>query len=114
MTVADTDEIEVHLGDGATQTIGRAALARGLLGAVEATVEAVRGFPMERPVESEWARTIEMTSSGRPVVAVAFAPPGGDELYGLSRADTDVEAAARATLEALDRHLHPVPRAASQ
>jgi hypothetical protein len=110
LTVADTAEIEVHLGDGATRTIGRAALARGLLGAVEATVEAIRGFPVELAIEPEWARTIEMTSAGRPIVAVALAPPGGDESYGLSRADSEMEAAVRATLEALDHHLQPVRR----
>lgn len=113
LTIADTNEIEVHLGDGATRTIGRAAHARGLLGAVEATVEAIRGFPVELSVEPEWARTIEMTSAGRPIVAVAFAPPGGDESYGLSRADSEMEAAARATLDALDHHLQPVRRPAT-
>jgi hypothetical protein len=114
LTLADTDEVEVHLGDGATRTIGRAALARGLLGAVEATVAAMQGFPVELPVKAEWARTIEMTSAGRPIVAVAFAPPDGEELYGLSRADSDMEAAARATLEALDQHLQPLRHAANQ
>src|SRR5262249_37094816 len=94
MTLTDTDEVEVHLGDGATRTIGRAALDRGLLGAVEATVEAMGGFPVELPVQPEWVRTIEVTSTGRPIVAVAFAPPGGAEFYGLSRADTELEAAA--------------------
>ena len=113
LTIADTDEIEVHLGDGATRTIGRGALARGLLGAVEATVDAIRGFPVELPVEPEWARTIEMTSTGRPIVAVAFAPPGGEESYGLSRADSEMEAAVRATLDALDHHLQPVRRPAA-
>jgi hypothetical protein len=114
LTLADTDEVEVHLGNGAMRTIGRAALGRGLLGAVEATVAAIRDFPVELPVEAEWARTIEMTSAGRPSVAVAFAPPGGEVFYGLSRADSDMEAAARATLEALDEHLQPLRSAANQ
>jgi hypothetical protein len=114
LTLADTNEVEVHLGDGTTRTIGRGPLERGLLGAVEATVEALRGFPVDLPVEPEWARTMEMTSTGRPIVAVAFAPPGGDELYGLSRADSEMEAAVRATLGALDKHLQPVRHAASQ
>jgi hypothetical protein len=111
-SIAETEEIEVHLGDGATRTIGRAALAQGLLGAVEATVEALRGFRVELPVAPEWARTIEITPAGRPIVAVAFAPPGAEESYGLSRADSKMEAAVRATLDALDHHLHPVRRLA--
>jgi len=111
LTLIDTDEVEVHLGDGRTRTVGRAPVARGLLGAVEATLEALREFPVDLKVEAEWARAIEMTSAVRPIVAVAFVPPGGDEYYGLSRADTEMEAAARATLEALDRHLHGLRRA---
>jgi hypothetical protein len=106
LTLVDTHEVEVHLGDGRTRTIGRAALARGLLAAVEATLEAIREFPVDLDVEVEWARAIEMTSTGRPIVAVAFVPPDGEEFYGLSRADTEMEAAARATLQALDQQLH--------
>lgn len=110
LTLVDTDEVEVHLGDGRTRTIGRAPVARGLLGAVEATLEAIREFPVDLKVEAEWARAIEMTSTARPIVAVAFVPPGGDEFCGLSHADTELEAAARATLEALDQRLHGIRR----
>jgi hypothetical protein len=106
LTVVDADEVEVHLGDGRTRTIGRAAVAHGLLGAVEATLKAIREFPVDLKVEAEWARAIEMTSTGRPIVAVAFVPAGGEEFYGVSRADTEMEAAARATVEALGQHLH--------
>jgi hypothetical protein len=109
-TLVDTDEVEVHLGHGRTRTIGRAPVARGLLGTVEATLEAIREFPVDLKVEAEWARAMDMTSTGRPIVAVAFVPPGGDEFYGLSRADTELEAAARATLEALDQRLHGAHR----
>jgi hypothetical protein len=55
-TLVDTDEVEVHLGDGRTRTIGRAPVTRGLLGAVEATLEAIREFPVDLKVEAEWAR----------------------------------------------------------
>jgi hypothetical protein len=113
LTMADTDEVEVHIGDGTTRTIGRAPMSRGLIGAADATLEAVRGgFTIELPVGLEWARTIETDPSGRKLVAVALALPHGHECYGMSSADTEMEGAARATLDALQRNLR-VTRGAS-
>jgi hypothetical protein len=107
LTLADTDEIEVHLTDGAARTIGRASRRHGLLGAVEATLEAVRGFPItiELPVAAEWARPIQSTADGRSVVAVALARLGREECYGLASGGKEIEAAAGATLDALHRSL---------
>jgi hypothetical protein len=112
LTLADTDEIEVHLTDGAARTIGRASRRHGLLGAVEATLEAVRGFPItiELPVAPEWARPIQSTAGGRSVVAVALARLGREECYGLASGSGEVEAAAGATLDALHRNLRPARR----
>jgi hypothetical protein len=112
LTLADTDEIEVHLTDGAARTIGRATRRHGLLGAVEATLEAVRGFPItiELPVAAEWARTIQSTAGGRSVVAVALARLGREECYGLASGASELEAAAGATLDALHRNLRPSRR----
>jgi hypothetical protein len=121
LTLADTDEVEVHVGDGTTRTIGRAPMSRGLIGAVDATLEAIRGgFTVEAPVEPEWARAIETATGGPPLVAIALALPGGRHCHGMSTADSEVEAAARATLDALHRNLriarrddaswHPRPR----
>ena len=112
LTLADTDEIEVHLTEGAARTIGRAARRHGLLGAVEATLEAVRGFPItiELPVAAEWARPIQRTADGRSVVAVALARLGREECYGLASGGNETEAAAGATLDALHRNLRPTRR----
>jgi hypothetical protein len=112
LTLPDTDEVEVQVGDDTTRTIGRAALSRGLIGATDATLAALRdGFTVELPVAPGWARTIETTNSGRPLVAVALSRLGGDPCYGLSSADNEMEAAARATLDALHRNLRVVRRA---
>jgi hypothetical protein len=106
LTLADTDEVEVHVGDGTTRTVGRARMSRGLIGTVNATLDAVRGgFTVEVPVEPEWARAIETATGGRPLVAVALARPGGGHCHGMAGAETEVEAAARATLDALHRNL---------
>jgi hypothetical protein len=114
VTVAETSEVEVHLGDGTTRTIGRAPMSRGLVGAADATLEAVReGFTIASPVEAEWARPIETALAGHPLVAVALAKPGGDQCHGLSSADSEIEAAARATLDAVSRNLRLARRADS-
>jgi hypothetical protein len=111
LTMADTDEVEVHLGDGTTRTIGRAPMSGGLISAADATLEAVRGgFTIDLPVGLEWARTIETDPGGRKLVAVALALPHGNECYGMSSADTEMEGAARATLDALRRNVRVARR----
>jgi hypothetical protein len=105
VTRPDTDELEVHLSDGATRTVGRAAMSRGLLGAAEATLDGLRGFAPALPVAPGWARSIETAPGGRSLVAVALADPGSEDRYGLSCGDSPMEAAARATLDALHRNL---------
>ena len=112
LTLVDTDEIEVHLTDGAARTIGRASRRHGLLGAVEATLEAVRGFPItiELPVAPAWAQPIQSTAGGRAVVAVALARLGSEECYGLASGNGEIEAAAGATLDAVHRNLRPARR----
>jgi hypothetical protein len=111
LTMPDTDEVEVHLGDGTTRTIGRAPMSRGLIGAADATLEAVRGgFTINSPVGLEWARTIKTEPGGGKLVAVALALPHGKECYGMSSADTEMEGAACATLDALHRNLRVARR----
>lgn len=111
LTLADTDEVEVHLGDGTTRTIGRAPMSHGLTGAADATLEAVRdGFTIDSPVGLDWARTIETQPGGRKLVAVALTLPDGHECYGMSSAESELEGAARATMDALHRNLRVARR----
>jgi hypothetical protein len=99
----ETQEIEVHLRRGGVRTIGRASAARGLTGAVEATLGALTEMGDAPERELEWVRTIETTSQRRFLVAVALRDPSGTTSYGLADEGTPIAAAAHATLNAIGR-----------
>ena len=106
----DTNELEVHLILDGRRTIGRAISSDGLVGAVEATLAAVReiGAPFEpTPL---WARAIESADDDRVVVAVALAGVVADAPidYGMAAGASPIDAAARSTLDALNRRLAQV------
>ena len=102
----DADAVEVHLTRGEQRTIGRAPASGGAIAAVQATVEAVLGFSAVMPYMPGWARTIETTAPNRFLVAVALYAPGTQAYrYGLAAGDSEPDAAARATLHALNRVL---------
>lgn len=112
LSFPNTDELEVHLTLGGRRSIGRAAASRGLIGAVEATVEAVRAFTDALPFTPGWARTIETTAGGQFLVATSVVAPELDaSRYGLAAGNSPTEAAARATLHALNRTLAHGPHA---
>jgi hypothetical protein len=103
----DTNELEVHLILDGRRTIGRAVSKDGLVGAVEATLAAVHeiGAPFEpTPL---WARAIESAQDERVVVAVALGNVVDDAPidYGLAAGASPIDAAARSTLDALNRRL---------
>ena len=103
----DTDELEVHLILEGRRTIGRAAASRGLVGAVEATIDAVRGLGAPIEPRARWARALDDTGDERVLVAVAL--DHDDEAatinYGLAAGASPIDAAARSTLDALNRKL---------
>jgi hypothetical protein len=102
----DTDELEVHLIHEGRRTIGRAPASRGLVGAVEATIEAVRGLGASIDPRPKWARAIDSNGDGRELVAVALAHENEVNLhYGLAAGASAIDAAARSTLDALNRQL---------
>jgi hypothetical protein len=106
----DTDELEVHLILEGRRTIGRAAASRGLVGAVEATIDAVRGLGAPIEPRARWARALDDTGDERVLVAVAL--DHDDESatinYGLAAGASPIDAAARSTLDALNRKLSRV------
>ncbi len=108
----DTDELEVHLILEGRRTIGRAAASHGLVGAVEATIDAVRGLGAAIEPRARWARALDETDDERVLVAVALEQDdGGDEQalhYGLAAGASPIDAAARSTLDALNRKLSQV------
>jgi len=103
----DSDELEVHLILDGRRTIGRAVSSSGLLGAVEATLAAVRELGADFSPHPLWAREIEHDGDDRAVVAVALENVVADAPtdYGIAAGASPIDAAARSTLAALNRRL---------
>ena len=108
LSFPDTDELEVHLVLGGRRTIGRAPASRGLLGAVDATIEAVRALVGLEAV-AKWSRALEETDDDAVLVAASIDIDCGEDgtvhLFGLAGGSSPIDAAARATLDALNRRL---------
>lgn len=103
-TDAGAGEVAVRLARGDAEMLGRASTAGGLPAAVEATVVAVRGFVPELPYLPGWARTVETTPDRRFLVVASVTDPlTRTHRRGTAEGATPVEAAARATLAALNR-----------
>jgi hypothetical protein len=108
----DTDELEVHLVLDGKRTIGRAAVSQGIEGTVAATIDAVRDLGTEIHPRVRWARaldTAEEDAGDDAQFVVAVALDGVDDetalQYGLAAGTSLIDAAARATLDALNRRL---------
>ncbi len=106
----DSDELEVHLILDGRRTIGRAVSSSGLIGAVEATLAAVRELGAEFAPHPLWAREIDHDADERAVVAVALEGVVADAPidYGIAAGASPIDAAARSTLAALNRRLAQV------
>lgn len=105
----ETDELEVHLVFDGRRTIGRAPASRGAEGSAAATLDAVRDLGTGLNARLKWARTLDPTNDGDMRQTVAVALEGVDARspfhYGLSSGTSVIDAASRATLDALNRHL---------
>jgi hypothetical protein len=106
----DTDELEVHLILDGRRTIGRSSSSNGLLGAVEATLGAVRELGSSFEPTALWARELESDEDERTVVAVALGSVVAEAPndYGIAAGASAIDAAARSTLDALNRRLAQV------
>ena len=104
----DTDELEVHLVLDGKRTIGRAAASEGIEGAAVATLEAVRDLGTGIDARLVWARRVEDAGpDDRVIVAVALEgiDPRASVNYGVAGGASPIDAASRATLDALDRRM---------
>ena len=105
----DTDELEVHLVFGGKRTIGRAPARRGMDGAVAATIYAVRELGTAIDARLGWVRALEEAGDDDHPAVVAVALEGVDTRsplrYGMAAGTSLIDAAARATLDALNRRL---------
>jgi hypothetical protein len=96
----------VRLARADEESIGRAPAEHGLLGAVEATVYAIRAFVPDLSFLPGWARTVETLPDRRfLVVASVTDPDTRRHRRGVAEGATPIEAAARATLAALNRSI---------
>ncbi len=103
-TSAENDEIEVHLSFDELRTIGRAPTNRGLLGAIDATVLAIAELTGSDEFHAEWARSLEPGAEHASLVAVGLTnAEGTDTRHGIAGGSSPIEAASRATLNALNR-----------
>ena len=97
-------EIAVHVARGEERAVGRASTAHSLLGVVEATVYAVRTFVPGLAYLPGWARTVETTPDRRFIVVASVTDPEArSHLRGAAEGSSPLDAAARATLAALNR-----------
>jgi hypothetical protein len=110
LSFPDTDELEVHLILDGRRTIGRSSSSNGLLGAVEATLGAVRELGATFEPTALWARPLDSDEDERVVVAVALGNVVEDAPndYGIAAGASEIDAAARSTLDALNRRLAQV------
>lgn len=110
LTFPDTDELEVHLTYGGRRIIGRATASRGVLGVVEATLDGLREFAPDLHLTPVWAREMEGSGPGDGdvhLVSCELHTAEGGRRNGLASGASPIEAAARATLHALNRTLTP-------
>jgi hypothetical protein len=106
LSFPDTDELEVHLILDGRRTVGRAPASRGLVAALDATLAAIADFEFPFSPTPRWARALESTQE-EALIAVALdeSEPGERVLYGVASGATPIDAAARATLDAINRRL---------
>ncbi len=105
LTFPDTDELEVHLTFGGRRIIGRSAASAGTTGAANATLEGLRSFAPELTTAIDWTKELaDEDTDGVYVVAVSAHADDAIRL-GIAAGGSRIEAAARATLHALNRSL---------
>jgi hypothetical protein len=106
LSFPDTDELEVHLILDGRRTIGRAPASRGLVAALDATLAAIGDFELPFKPAPRWARALE-SAQEEALIAVALdeGEPGERVLYGVASGATPIDAAARATLDAINRRV---------
>jgi hypothetical protein len=103
LTFPDTDELEVHLTFEGRRIIGRAVASNGILGVVEAMVDGLKVFVPELEYRPSWARLLDNEHGDTHVVACELLGPSDSRRLGIASGASAIEAAARATLQALNR-----------
>jgi hypothetical protein len=97
-------DLDVHVGLGARRVVGRGR-AGSPADAAAATLDALAELGAELPFRIDAATAALRHSPDHAVVVVLEPDSRSPKLYGVARASTMEEAAARATLHALNRYL---------
>jgi hypothetical protein len=102
----DGTEVEVHLAFGEQRTVGRGRTGLGPSESAAATLDALRALRLRVPYTVSAASGLE-SAEGADAVVVVLSAPGEPKRYGVASGTSRDVAAARATLHALNRSLHP-------
>jgi hypothetical protein len=108
--VLPDQEVEVHLGKGGRRTIGRRRDPDEIAAAVGGALEALEALGLDVPFAPGWAGSLGEPSGQ--AIAVSLEPVHGAATgtrWGVAVGPSPTEAAVRATLDALNRHLAATP-----
>jgi hypothetical protein len=101
----DLAEVEVVLVVRGRQGRGRGR--RDVAGVTDATIQALRALDIHVPFRAKASEAPLPETRSHAVVVLLEGTEGDGRLYGVARAEQPEEAAARATLHALNRWLEP-------
>lgn len=107
-----SQDLEVHLAHKGVKTIGRGT-AGSPADAVDATMRALADLGAELPFRVEAASAPVDNETEQAVIVILEPEREGGTRYGVARGGTIEEAAARATLHALNRYLSRGPALSS-
>lgn len=107
-----TQDLEVHLAHQGVQTIGRGT-AGSPADAVDATLRALIELGADLPFRVEAAAAPVDGEAEQAVIVILEPEQDGGTRYGVARGESLEEAAARATLHALNRYLSRGPALSS-
>jgi hypothetical protein len=97
-------EVEVHLARGGRRTIGRRRDDDEVIAAVGGALEALEGLGLDVPFRPGWSGSLG-DPSGQAIAVSLDAEDGAGTRWGVAVGPSPAEAAVRATLDALNRHL---------
>jgi len=105
LTFPDTDELEVHLTYGGRRVIGRSSASNGVAGAASATLDGLANFTDRLDADLLWAEELAGHEVAHASVVACALQVGRSPVLGIAAGSSRIEAAARATLHALNRTL---------
>lgn len=106
LTFPDTDELEVHLTFQGRRIIGRSVASNGILAVVEAMVDGLKVFAPKLEFTPSWARVLnDERGPDSHLVACELIAVDESRRLGIASGASAIEAAARATLHALNRSI---------